>query len=139
MLAYGGLLLIEALYDPRYLAAGPMLVLTCLVYVPRIVFVGAGSVLLSQGDSRRFMIYVGTLAVAQMAFLLVGTWAFGIVGAILSHALAILVVSPLRIAYARRYEAWDAAGELGFLALGLGSGLLACWLHLDAILALLPG
>lgn len=136
VLAFFGVSLIELLYDDRYALAGPMLVLLCLAYVPRIVFVGAGTILLSQGDSRRFMYYVGALALTQTVFLVIGIQLFGVVGAILSHALAILVTSPLRIHYARRYEAWDWKGETGLLALGLGLALLACWLQRDALAGL---
>jgi O-antigen/teichoic acid export membrane protein len=133
ILAYAGVFLIDLLYDDRYAMAGPMITLICLVYVPRIVFVSSGAILLSQGDSRRFMYYVGTLAAMQTVFLVVGTSLFGVVGAIVSHALAILATSPLRIHYARRYEAWDWKGELAFLTAGLAAAGFACWLHLDEI------
>lgn len=138
MLGLIGIELVEILYDPRYAMAGPILVLMTWVYVPSIVFVGSGTVLLINGDSRRHMILMGAVAVAQTAFLLLGAWQLGIFGAVLAPGLALLVTSPLRMAYARRYEAWDAPGEFAALFAGLTAGGLVCWLHLDQI-ALLFG
>lgn len=128
-----GVPLVELLYDPRYVLAGPILTLMTAVFVPAIVFVGAGTVLLVNGDSRRHMILMGAVAVAQTSFIVLGAWAVGIFGAILAPGLALLVTSPLRMAYARRYEAWDAKGEFAFLAVGLAVGALTCWLHFDRI------
>ena len=131
-----GVPLIDLLYDPRYVMAGPMIVLMSLVFVPRIVFVGAGSMLLVKGDSRRNMILTGTIAAAQTVLLLVGAWQFGVIGAILAPGLAILTTSPLRMKYARLYEAWDAPGEFAFLAAGLAIGAATCWLYADRIATL---
>jgi O-antigen/teichoic acid export membrane protein len=131
-----GIKLIDLLYDPRYAMAGPMIVLMSLVFVPRIVFVGAGSMLLVRGDSRRNVILTGTIAITQTALLMLGAWQFGIVGAILAPGVAILVTSPLRMKYARLYEAWDAKGEFAFLAAGLAAGVAICWLYADRIATL---
>lgn len=136
ILAFSGVFLIDLMYDDRYVMAGPMLMVLCLAYVPRIVFVGTGALMLAQGDSRRFMYYVGSLAVVQTAALIIGVKLFGVFGAIVSHAVAILLTSPLRIHYARRYEAWDWKGETLLLVLGLMVGSFACWLHRAAILEL---
>jgi O-antigen/teichoic acid export membrane protein len=131
-----GVPLIDLLYDERYALGGPILVLLCLVFVPRIVFVGAGQVLLAHGDSRRHLIYTGSLAILQTTLLLLGAWRFGIVGAIVAPAVALLLISPLRIHYARVYEGWDAWGEALFLALGLLIGATTCWLHWGDLQAL---
>lgn len=136
VLAFGGVFLINLMYDPRYTWAGPIVVMLSLVFVPRIVFVGSGAILLSQGDSKRFLYLVGSLAATQTAFMLASVSWLGIFGVIMAPAFGILVTSPLRILYSRRYEAWDSLGEGIFLALGLGLGLLACWLHRTEILAL---
>lgn len=135
--AFIGVPMVEFLYDDRYVLAGAMLVLLCFAYVPRIVFVGTGAFMLAQGDSRRFMYYTGVLALTQTICLIVGVNYFGVVGAILSHAAAILLTSPLRIYYAMLYDAWDWKGETGLLVLGLLIGGWACWIHRLAILELL--
>jgi len=131
-----GIPLIDFLYDPRYAMAGPVLVLITAAFVPKIVFVGSGSVLLMNGDSRRNLVLVGAEAIAQTAFLLLGTWQFGIAGAILAPGLALLVTSPLRIRFAHRYEAWDWKGEFVFLSLGFGTSALICRLYFDQIATL---
>jgi O-antigen/teichoic acid export membrane protein len=136
VLGVSGPYLIDTLYDPRYALAGPILVVMTAVFVPAIVFVGAGTMLLVRGDSRRHMILMGAVAASQTAFMLLGAWQVGIFGAILAPGLALLVTSPLRMAYARRYEAWDAWGEFGFLTVGLAVGALTCWLHFDRIAVL---
>ena len=135
-LAFSGVWLIELLYDPRYHAAGPVVVLFCLSMVPRIVFGNYTGVLLAHGDSRRHLYLVGTGAVLQTIFLLVGISWFGMVGAALAPGLSALSTSPLRVVFAKRYGAVDKTDGL-FLAAGLAAGLLACWLNREAILGLL--
>ena len=136
VLGFGGVLLIETLYDPRYAQAGPIVVLLSAVFVPRIVYVGSGQILLSRGDSRRFLILIGTQAITQTILLLLGVWALGIFGAILAPGFAILLTAPLRVAYSRRYEAWDWKGEATALVLGLSAAALMCWLHWGEIVTL---
>ena len=134
ILGLGGVVIVELLYDPRYIMAGPIMVLMSLVFVPRIMVVGSGEVMLANGDSRRFLILQGSLAIAQTALLFIGISYLGMLGAILAPGLAVLITLPLRIHYARRYEAWDMWGEALFFVAGAAVGAFACWLHWDEIL-----
>ena len=136
VLGLGGVLIVDLLYDVRYAAAGPIMVLLSLVFVPRLVIVGSGEVLLANGDSRRFLFLTGALAIVQTALLFIGIWQLGVFGAILAPGLAVLVTLPLRIHYARRYEAWDKWGDFLLFAAGLLVSGVACWLHREEILAL---
>ncbi|WP_368188431.1 oligosaccharide flippase family protein [Aestuariibius sp. HNIBRBA575] len=138
LLAMLGGWLIETLYDPRYILAGPMVVLFALRSVPESAFIGTQHVLLANGDSRNFLILTGSIAVIQVALLSAGIALFGIPGAILAPTLALLITYPLRIILTHRYGAWDPIGELGALALGFALTGVGCWLHWDAIGQLLP-
>lgn len=133
ILAFGGVFFVDFMYDDRYALAGPFVVLLSLVFVPRIVVVGSGAVLLAQGDSKRFLYLVGSLAIVQTIFLFLAISRFGIVGAIIAPGVGILVTAPLRILYARRYDAWDGIAQTLFLTIGLALGGLACWLHWSEI------
>jgi O-antigen/teichoic acid export membrane protein len=137
VLAYGGIWLTDLLYDPRYALSGPMVVLFSLSMVPQLVFNGYGGALLSNGDSRRHFLLLTATAIAQTAFLFLGIQLAGIFGAILAPGLAALATYPLKNRFVARYNANDTAGDMAFLALGLGVNGLAVWLHWDRIAALL--
>jgi len=137
VLAYIGVPLVWFLYDDRYHLAGAVVVLFSLTVVPQLVLDGYASVLLAAGDSRRFLILVASTALLQLAYLFIGISWLGIFGAIFAPGLAILSTYPLRIAYARRYNAWDPKADLWFLALGLAVNGLAVWLHWDEIVKLI--
>lgn len=136
-MGFAGVALIGFLYDPRYAAAGPVVVLFSLSLVPRICFGNYSGVLLAHGDSRSNLFLTGSTAVLQTIFLLVGVSYFGMVGAVLAPGLAALMTAPLRVTFAARYGAVDRT-DMVFLVVGLVAGVFACWLHLDEILALLP-
>ncbi|RLJ36202.1 O-antigen/teichoic acid export membrane protein [Litoreibacter meonggei] len=137
-LAYAGIALIETLYDPRYVLAGPIVVLVSLAAVPQLVFNGYGGALLANGDSKRHFILLSCTAAAQLIYLFVGVNWYGLFGAILAPGLAALTTYPMRIVFVARYKANDHWSDLRFLALGLGLTGFACWLHLDDIMALIP-
>lgn len=130
------ILLIDTFYDHRYALAGSIATLVSVVNVPRIVFIGAGSVLLINGDSKRNLILNGTVAIVQTLAFLVGAWQFGLVGAIFAPAIALLLTTPLRSRYARLYESWDWKGEAVCLTLGLLVGAMTCWYHSERLVAL---
>ncbi len=138
ILAHTGIWLTNILYDPRYALSGPMIVLFSLSMVPQVTFNGYGSVLLANGDSRRHFILLSCTAVVQTALLFAGIIWFGIAGAILAPGLATLVTYPLRTRFIARYAADDVKADIAFLSLGFAVNGLACWLHWDALLGLLP-
>ena len=136
-LAFGGIAIIDFLYDPRYALAGPTVVLLSLAIVPQIVFRGYGQLLLANGDSRRFFLLLATTSVLQIAYLFPGIVWFGIFGAIIAPGLAALTMYPVWVLAIRRYKALDPKADLAFLALGVAVNGFACWLNRDAILALI--
>ncbi|MBL3586445.1 oligosaccharide flippase family protein [Rhodovulum sulfidophilum] len=136
-LAYGGIFLIETLYDPRYALAGPMVVLFALATPAQLVSLAYGAILLASGDSRRQFHLVGLTAAIQIPLLLIGVMTIGIPGVILAPALAALLVYPLRTRYLRLYNADDPLTDLAILAVSLILNGHACWLAWDRILPLL--
>jgi len=136
-LAFAGIAIIDFLYDPRYALAGPTVVLLSLAIVPQIVFRGYGQLLLASGDSRRFFFLLAATSVLQIAYLYPGIVWLGIFGAIIAPGLAALTMYPVWVLAIRRYKALDPKADLGFLALGMAANGFACWVHRDAILALI--
>lgn len=136
ILGFLSMFLVDTFYDERYALAGAIAVLVSVVNVPRIVFIGAGAVLLVNGDSKRNLILTGSLAIAQTIAFLLGAWQFGLVGVIFAPAIALLVTTPIRARYARLYESWDWKGEAVFLVLGLAVGMATCWFHSERLATL---
>ncbi|WP_371060667.1 oligosaccharide flippase family protein [Rhodosalinus sp. 5P4] len=120
MLAWSGNWLVGFLYDERYAAAGPILVLVVISQLPAIVFGRYDSLLLAAGDSKRFMTRVTMNAIAQTTLTLIGVMQFGLIGAILAQGLAAILVYPVLIAAVRRYHGWDPLHDLVFGAAALG-------------------
>ncbi|SNR66763.1 oligosaccharide flippase family protein [Paracoccus sediminis] len=137
VLAYGGIWLIELLYDPRYHLAGPMIVLFGLSMVPQLVFNGYGGALLSNGDSRRHFQLLATTALVQTVLLFLTIPWLGVVGAILAPGIASLATYPMKNAFTARYKANDITGDMIFLALGFAVNGMAVWLYRAEIAQLL--
>jgi hypothetical protein len=76
-------------------------------------------------------------AAVQMAILFASISSIGIVGAELAPGLATLLTYPMRISYTRRYQAWDAKADFGFLALGFAVNGFFVWLYWDSISTLI--
>jgi O-antigen/teichoic acid export membrane protein len=133
VLAFSGIYLVDFLYDDRYAMAGPIVVLFSLTTIPQIVLGGYSMVLLAAGDSKRFFYLLGSTAVVQMIILFTSISWIGILGAALAPGLATMITYPIRISYMRRYKAWDAKADFGFLSLGFAVNGFFVWLYWDAI------
>jgi O-antigen/teichoic acid export membrane protein len=136
-MSYGGIALVDLLYDDRYALAGPIVVVMGLTLVQRIVMTPYGAVLNVAGDSRGFFILTAVTAACQTILLFSGVIWFGILGVLLAPMLATALTNPLRIYYARKYKSWDPVSDLFFLSTGLSINGLACWYHWDEIVKLL--
>lgn len=136
LMAYIGPPLVAFLYDDRYLAAGPIVVLLCCGFLAQVIGLTYDRAALAAGDSRGAFLYSGLRSVLQMALLIVGLKLFGLVGGILSYGVAMLAAHALLIRLARRHRAWDALHDAAYF---LGAGALAAgavWLHWDAVAGL---
>lgn len=133
VMAMGGDLLIRGLYDPRYDLAGPMLVLLVVAQLPMVIPIAYAHLLLAAGDSKRFTLYLGAMAIVQTAALLWGVTQFGIIGAILAPGIAAVLVYPMLVSAIRRYQGWDPLHDAVAAAAALLIGAGALWLHWDIL------
>lgn len=136
LMAYAGPPLVALLYDDRYLAAGPIVVLLACGMLPRVIGMSYDQAALAAGDSRRVFVFNATRASLQMVLLLAGLHLYGLVGGIASLGVAMLITHPILIALSRRYRAWDGVHDaIGFAVAGtLAAGAIA--LHWEGIAAL---
>ncbi len=130
--------LVDLLYDARYVSAGPMITLFSLTLVPLITLSSVSSMLLAMGDSKRLLVLQLVTAAFQSSLLFGGIHFFGLIGAILAPGLSTLLSLPLRMRYARRYDAWDPVQDLGMTAVGLLAAIGICFWHRADLLLLLP-
>lgn len=137
VLSYGGVMIMDLLYDHRYTLAGPMVVLFGLASVPQVAFSAYDGALLAQGDSKRFFYLLAVTAVLQTGLLFGGIGLFGIFGAILAPGIAALLTYPIRVLFLRRYHANDNAADAVFLLAGFTLNGFACWLHWEQIAQLI--
>lgn len=125
--------IVDLLYDPRYAAAGGVVVLLGLALMPQLMTVAYDRAALAQGDSLGFFLAGGTRAAALVALLVALVPQHGIAGAAAALIGAALIGYPAQVWLARRHGAWDpahdlvAAGAIGLL------GALAVWLNAEAL------
>jgi O-antigen/teichoic acid export membrane protein len=125
--------LVGLLYDDRYAASGPVVVLIGLALMPQLVSVAYDRAALARGDSRGFFLVNGVRAAAMVALLLLLVPAQGIAGAAVALAAAALLTYPLQIRLALRHGAWDGLHDLGAFALIALVALAAFALHGDLL------
>lgn len=135
-MAYVGPPLVALLYDDRYLAAGPIVVLLACGLLPRAIGMSYDQAALAAGDSRRVFFFNAIRASTQIALMVAGLHLFGLIGGIASLGVAMLVTHPILIALSRRHQAWDGLHDaVAFVIVWvLAAGAIA--LHWDAIAAL---
>ena len=95
LMAFVGIPLVELLYDPRFHAAGPIVVLLACAQIPQAIVMTYDQAALAAGDSRRFFLLMAPRAVVLTSFLLVGVEVAGLLGALVGLGLATLAVYPL--------------------------------------------
>lgn len=137
IMSYGGIFLMDLLYDPRYSLAGPMVVLFGFASVPAIAFSSYDQILLASGDSKSFFYLICLTAIIQTLLLFIGISMFGILGAILAPCIALLLSYPLRNHFLQPYHANDNLADAVFLTAGFAINGFACWLHWDQIVLLI--
>ncbi|MCC5988807.1 MAG: oligosaccharide flippase family protein [Pararhodobacter sp.] len=135
-LALGGPWLIELLYDPRYMAAGPVVVLVSLGVLLQLVGMTYDRAALAAGDARGFFGLQAWRAVLQTGFFIAGAELAGLGGALIGQALSVVAVYGVQLRLARRHGAWDARHDVLAIPAALGLGALALWLHLDLVATL---
>ena len=136
VVALGGPLIVDVLYDDRYAAAGGIVTLLAVALIPQVVGLSYDQSALAAGDSRRFFFYTAARASLQVAGLLAGiAWA-GLPGALTGLGLAGLFSHSLLIWLARIHGAWDSRHDLIWLSLGAILAMAAVWINLPALAAM---
>lgn len=135
-LAVIGVWLVGLLYDPRYAAAGPVLVLLSLAFLPQLIVQSYDQIALTVGASRMFCLVSVARGALMLACVGAGAAWLGLKGAVLGQALAYLLSYPIVAWLAWRYGAWDPVHDaiMGLLSI-VGAGF-ALWLHAATIAAL---
>ncbi|MCP5088039.1 MAG: oligosaccharide flippase family protein [Rhodobacteraceae bacterium] len=134
--AFFGVGLVEFLYDPRYEAAGAIVVLTAISQIPALIVLTYDQAALASGDSRRFFVLTFSKALLLMSGILIGVQVAGLLGVLIGQGIAMVLVYPVVVWLARRQGAWDPVHDMVYAAIGLLLGSVAVWLSLDALWAL---
>lgn len=135
-LALVGLWLVNLLYDPRYMMAGPVLVLLSLAFLPSLIVLSYDQIALAMGASRAFCILSLVRGGLMLLCLMLGARWMGLGGAILGQAVAQVLAYPLVARLAKRFGAWDPLHDAVMgLVVFLGT-IFVLWLHGAAILLL---
>ena len=135
-LALLGPWIVGFLYDPRYEAAGAMMVVMALGFLPQAVGLTYDRAALAAGDSRGAFVASGLRAALQVVCLIIGFQLAGLLGGLVSYGVAMILSHPVLIRLARRHHAWDAGHDGAFGVATLVIAALALWLHWDVIAAL---
>jgi O-antigen/teichoic acid export membrane protein len=136
LFAFGGVWLVELLYDDRYHNAAGVVVLVAMVQMPALVMLSCDQAALAVGDSRRYAVFALTRAVLMVIFLLAGLEIAGLQGAIIGQGLAGLAVYPAMVWLLRPHGAWDPLVDGLFYAIGLLIVFFGWQHNADAIAAL---
>ncbi len=139
MLAVAALLgdwAVAVLYDPRYHAAGAVVVLLALAQIPQVVGLTYDQATVAQGNSRRFFVLSALRAVTMITCLVVGLETAGLLGAVVGQGVAYLALYPAVALVARRACAWDPLHDAMGLAAGAALAAAALWTNGTAIAAL---
>lgn len=125
--------LIGLLYDPRYAAAGPMMVILSVMAFPTALTKGNSQLLLAEGNSRDFSILTVTQAVLTIVYLLVGFWLLGLFGILLVSGLRVITVYPLQQIFLSRHNGTDLRRDVVLALIGLAFAALAIWVNWEAL------
>jgi len=107
-LAFGGIWVVDLLYDARYATSGAVTMIVCLALMPQMLGLTYDQVALASGDSRGFFTLNATRAVILVTLLLLLVPKFGLPGAPLALVSTTLLSYPLQLQLARKHGAWDA-------------------------------
>ncbi|WP_238363865.1 oligosaccharide flippase family protein [Mesobacterium pallidum] len=136
LIALSGVWLVGVMYDDRYAAAGAVVVLLACMQLPQVVVLTYDQAALAAGDSFRFFILTAVKAAAMIAALIIGLETAGLLGALLSQGIAMVVIYPVTVWLARRMGAWDAKHDAAAFAVGALIAAAAIALNWQAIAAL---
>lgn len=113
----GRVLIVRLLYSPSYHEAGAIAVALSCVLMPQAIGLSYDQAALAAGDSRRFFFVTFARAMMQTGFFLIGVQHWGLAGALIGQAVAILLAHPLLAWLAWLNGVWDARHDAVYFAL----------------------
>lgn len=132
-MAFVGVALVGFLYDPRYSAAGPIMVVISLIQIPLIIGLTYDQAALAAGDSRNYFYTIAARATAQTTFFIIGAELGGMAGALIGQGMASVMLHAVTIWLARKHKVWDPIHDAAYtlLSIILGGGIF--YLNYDSI------
>lgn len=128
-----GDILVQVLYDTRYESAGPYLVLISLSLMPQIVTQSYHRFPLAAGHSGRFAVFQIALAIVRFGLLLLLVPSLGILGAIITVPLGVLIMYPALIYMIRPYNGWDPIHDIVALGASIVVATGVLWLNSEVL------
>ena len=135
-MAFGGVWLVQFMYDPRYHLAGGLVVLIACTQMPALIAQSCEQVALAAGDSRRFFWLALARAVLVVAFIWLGLALDGVAFALVGMGLAHILVYPVLVWLVYRHGAWDPLHDAVFAIVGIAIAMGAISFNADAVAAL---
>lgn len=132
-LALGGVWLIDLLYDDRYAAAGPLLIMLAIAQMPQMISMTYDQAALAAGDSRGFFMVTAARAGLMVVALMLAVPAFGAMGAAIALAVSSLLAYPLQVRLALHHRAWHGTHDGIAAAALVGVMALVTALHGEAL------
>lgn len=111
-----GPLLVDLLYDDRYIEAGWMLQILSVGAIASVIGSTIGPVLLAVGDSYRFMIIQASRTAILCGSMALGGFLYGMPGVIVGVAVPEFLLYPILVLCVRKYGVWLPALDLTGLA-----------------------
>jgi len=128
-----GTWLVGFLYDERYVSAGLVLVTLTAMHIPHIAQIPYQNAVLAISSARNYFTLMAIKAVIVVACIWIGLENFGLLGAILGQGVAMILVYPVIIFYARKVKAHDPLFDVTMMSIAGAALGLAWWLYSDQI------
>lgn len=125
--------LIQLLYDPRYYAAGPLLVLISIANLPVVITTTYQRMPLAFGHSGRFTAFSIARAAILMIVLIVTVPTFGVWAAAVTPGITAVLVYPILLWSIWPYKGWDPLHDAFYGALALIAMVALLWWHSDKL------
>lgn len=124
-----GMPLVGFLYDPRYQAAGVVVVIMAMVQMPAVIGMTYDQSALAAGDLRTYFLLMALKAAVQTVAFLIGMEMAGLWGALAAQGLALILLHPAIARLAHKHQAWDLRHDLTFFALAAALAGLIFWVN----------
>lgn len=127
---------VDVLYDPRYAAAGAVLVAVACAQLPGVVSMTYDHAALAAGDSWGFFVVMASRAGLQTLGFLIGAETAGLQGALIGQAAAGAAAWPVSVWLARKHRVWDPVHDAVIIPMACALMAFGVWFHLAALAAL---